>query len=242
MANFRKIKNIAIDTNGVLLNDVYSGAIQRFVEKHGGVYTSALERLVFGSPHVAGGHIMSLACNLPWSAQETIEAFLAEQADYARSHPVRLQPGAEPFLRLLHATGARVTTYGGSAREVVFDRHCEPVRHLLDPELPYVNMGPFRPGMKEIASRFFHCDYDEILFIDDLNRVGEVAQALGSGFIGVAGAMFQREQMQAAGVTHIVDTLEEIDLPMLLEIDEALQRGTLWPARRAAPRHDFATA
>lgn len=66
--------------------------IRTFVERHGGLYTPELEPLALGSPHMAGA-IMSPACNLPWSAMQTIEAFLVEQVEYAARHPIQLAPG-----------------------------------------------------------------------------------------------------------------------------------------------------
>jgi hypothetical protein len=44
--DLRRIRLIAGDTDGVLLNDTYSPAIERFVTKHGGQYTAAVERSV----------------------------------------------------------------------------------------------------------------------------------------------------------------------------------------------------
>ncbi|WHH49971.1 hypothetical protein QFA96_18585 [Pseudomonas sp. Ap32] len=55
MNKLEKIRHFAIDTNGVLLSDVYSTPIRTFVERHGGHYTADLERQILGSPHMAGG-------------------------------------------------------------------------------------------------------------------------------------------------------------------------------------------
>lgn len=228
MKPFKKIKAIAIDTNGVLLKDVYSGAIRQFVEGHGGAYTPDLERMVFGSPHAAGGHIMATACRLPWTSQATIDAFLATQKIYAQSNPVTLNPGAVDFLERMRATGLRVTSYGGSPKEGAFDPCLGVFEHLFDAATPYVNMGAFRPGMKEIASDAMACDPSEIIFIDDLNRVADVCRALGCGFIGMPGAFFQQAQMRDAGVPYIVRSLAEIDLPLLSGIDRSLAEKAFW--------------
>ena len=228
MKPFKKLRAIAIDTNGVLLNDVYSGAIKQFVEQHGGSYTPELERMVFGSPHAAGGHIMATACCLPWTSQETIDAFLAVQKEYAKTMPVSINPGALEFLERMQATGLRITSYGGSPKEVSFAPVLQPYARWFDAETPYVNMGAFRPGMKQIASEAMGCALDEIIFIDDLNRVADVCRSLGCGFIGIPGATYQRRQMVDAGVRYVFDSLASIDRALLDEIDNRLTEQSLW--------------
>ncbi len=228
MKPFKKVKAIAVDTNGVLLKDVYSGAIKQFVERHGGLYTPELERMVFGSPHAAGGHIMATACRLPWTSQETIDAFLAEQKECAKSHPVELSPGAVGFLERMQATGLRITSYGGSAKEVSFDPCLQAYQQLFDAGTPYVNMGAFRPGMKEIAGEAMGCAVDEIIFIDDLNRVADVCRSLGCGFIGIPGATYQQRQMVDSGVKYVLASLDAIDAALLSEVDHRLAENCLW--------------
>jgi len=44
MSKLNKIRLVALDSDGVLLNDTYSPVIERFVTKHGGEYTAAVER------------------------------------------------------------------------------------------------------------------------------------------------------------------------------------------------------
>lgn len=228
MKRFEKVRVIAVDTNGVLLKDVFSGAIKQFVELHGGKYTSELERMVFGSPHAAGGHIMATACHLPWTAQETIDAFLAVQKEYSKLHPVEISPGAIGFLERMSSTGLRITSYGGSPKEISFDPHLKPHQHLFDPVTPYVNMGAFRPGMREIAGEAMACNVDEIIFIDDLNRVADVCRALGCGFIGIPGGNFQHSQMRDSGVRYIVESLESINREFISIIDKHLAEHSMW--------------
>src|SRR2546425_10070188 len=92
MTRLRKIKLVALDSDGVLLNDTYSPVIERFVTKHGGEYTAAVERGVWGSPQLAAGQNMALACRLPWTAKETIAAFFAERGEYLKAHPSEVMP------------------------------------------------------------------------------------------------------------------------------------------------------
>ncbi|WP_051980708.1 HAD family hydrolase [Burkholderia sp. 9120] len=228
MNRFKKIKLIAVDTNGVLLKDTFGITIKRFIESRGGVYTAELERLVLGAPHIAGGHIMALACKLPWTAQETIDAFLAEHKTYTRDDPVVVNPGVGDALALLHDTGVRITTYGGRPEDSMFAEFLHPFRAYFDRDIPYVNIDQIRPGMKEIVKERFGYHFDEVLFIDDLGKVGEVCKTLGCGFIGVPVTDFQRQLMQDAGAAHLVDSLAEVGVELLDRIDNALFNGRFW--------------
>jgi phosphoglycolate phosphatase-like HAD superfamily hydrolase len=227
----RKIKLVALDSDGVLLNDTYSPVIERFVSGHGGEYTAAVERGVWGSPQLAAGQNMALACRLPWSAKETIAAFFAERDEYLKDHPIEVMPGTVELLALLRAAGVRVTCYGGRERRYTFDTHLGHLAGYFDPEIPYVDVNDFRPGTKEIVRDIFGLHFDEVVFVDDINRVAEVARALDTGFIGVPASMphnFQRAEMEATGVHYLVDDVRQIDVDLLVKVDEELAAGTLW--------------
>ncbi|MFF6807461.1 HAD family hydrolase [Streptomyces sp. NPDC012616] len=239
MSTFEKIRLVALDSDGVLLNDTYSPVIERFVRRHGGEYTAAVERGVWGSPQLAAGQNMALACRLPWSARETIDAFFEERDEYLAEHPVEVIDGTAEFLAVLKETGVRVVCYGGRNREYTFDKYLGHLAGFFDSEIPYVDVNDFRPGTKEIA-RIFGYEFDEVLFVDDINRVAEVTKCLGSGFIGVPASMphnFQRAEMETTGVRYMVDDIRQIDAELLAKVDEDLASGALWPgrdARRAA--------
>jgi phosphoglycolate phosphatase-like HAD superfamily hydrolase len=231
MSRLRRIRLVALDSDGVLLNDTYSPVIERFVTKHGGTYTAAVERGVWGSPQLAAGQNMALACKLPWSARETIEAFFAEREEYLKDHPVQVLDGAAELLATLREAGVRVVCYGGRNREYTFDRYLGHLAEFFDPEVPYVDVNDFRPGTKEIVRDVFGYGFDEAVFVDDINRVAEVAKALGTGFIGVPASMphnFQRAEMEAIGVRYLVDDIRQIDAALLEKVDEELAAGTLW--------------
>lgn len=234
MTDLHKIRLIAIDSDGVVLNDTYSPVIERFVTKHGGTYTAAVERGVWGSPQLAAGQNMALACRLPWSAKDTIAAFFRERDEYLKEHPVEVMPGAEQMLAALADTGARLTCYGGRDREYTFDTHLGHLAGYFDRDIPYVNVNDFRPGVTEIVQSIFEYRYDEVLFIDDINRVAEVAKALGTGFIGVPASLphnFQRAEMAETGVRHTVEDIRRIDQTLVSKIDEELAAGTHWQGR-----------
>lgn len=227
----QKIKLVALDSDGVLLNDTYSPVIERFVTKHGGEYTAAVERGVWGSPQLAAGQNMALACRLPWSAKETIAAFFEEREDYLKDHPIEVLPGALELLTMLREAGVRVTCYGGRHRQYTFDTHLGHLAEYFDPEIPYVDVNDIRPGTKEIVRDIFGLRFDEVVFVDDINRVAEVAKALGTGFIGVPASLphnFQRAEMEANGVRYLVDDIRQLDAGMLAKVDEELAAGTLW--------------
>lgn len=233
----KKIRLVALDSDGVLLNDTYSPVIERFVTRHGGEYTAAVERGVWGSPQLAAGQNMALACRLPWSAKDTIAAFFREREEYLKSHPVTVLPGAEELLAMLRDTGVRVTCYGGRNREYTFDRYLGRFAGYFDPDLPYVDVNDVRPGVKEIVEDTFGYRYDEVLFVDDINRVAEVTKALGAGFLGVPASMphnHQRAEMARTGVRHTVDDIRGIDRDLIERIDGELAAGTHW-APAAAP-------
>jgi pyruvate,water dikinase len=227
----KKIRLVALDSDGVLLNDTYSPVIERFVTRHGGSYSAEVERAVWGSPQLAAGQNMALACRLPWSAEETIAAFFRERDEYLTQHPVEVSSGAEQLLETLRRTGVRVTCYGGRNREYTFDRYLGHLAGYFDAQIPYVDVNDFRPGVKEIVRDIFGYEFDEVLFVDDINRVAEVAKALGSGFLGVPASLphnAQREEMLRTGVRYLVDDIRDIDVPLLERIDEELAAGTLW--------------
>ncbi|WP_199199493.1 hypothetical protein [Micromonospora sp. RP3T] len=95
-------------------------------------------------------------------------------------------------------------------------------------------MNDVRPGTKEIVRDIFGYEFDEVVFVDDINRVAEVTRALGAGFIGVPASMphnFQREEMVATGVRHLVDDIRKIDVDLLRTVDQELAAGTHWSGR-----------
>ena len=231
MTELSQIRLVALDTDGVLFNDTYSPVIERFVTRHGGKYTGELERNVWGSPQIAAGQFMALACRLPYSAADVMVDFFAERDRYLEENPVQVAPGAQGLLETLASTGVRVTSYGGRDRSYSFDRFLGHLADYFDDEIPYVDVNPIRPGVKEIVTDLFGYRYDQVLFVDDINRVAEVTKAFGAGFIGVPASMphnFQREQMVETGVRHMVDKIDQIDLELLSRVDRELRDGTLW--------------
>ena len=229
--SLKKIKLFAIDSDGVILNDTYSPAIKIFVESLGVNYSPLIERSVWGSPQVTAGHNLALACKIPYSGEKVINDFFRTRDNYLKEHPVEVIPDIESTLALLHSTGARMTCYGGRNKEYSFDKFLKPFENFFDKKMPYIDINAFRPGMYEIVKEKFDLNFDEVVFIDDINRVAEVCKALGSGFIGVPASMshnFQREEMINTGVKYMVNRFTEITEKLIYEVDEHLVSTTLW--------------
>lgn len=228
MNKLNNIRLVALDLDGVLINDTYSPVIKNFIESHNGVYSAEVERLVWGSPHIAGGHNMSMFCRLPWSAQKTIDVFFEERERYIQTHPVRLEPGVEAFLKMLSQTGVRITSYGGRSKEYAFE-YLSKVKSYFDKEHPYIDTNSIRPGVKEITQDIFKLNFNQVIFIDDINRMAEVCKYYGAGFIGTPVTEYQLRDMQTLGVKHIaINGISEINLQMLKNIDDDLTSNTLW--------------
>lgn len=228
MKKFESIRLIAIDVDGVILNDTYSPAIQSFIEKHGGTYTPELERLVWGSPHIAGGHIMSLACKLPWSAQQTINEFFNHHDSYLDMHPLHILDGVETFLKLINEYNIKITSYGGRTQKYIFDSYMSSLKMYFDKNNPYIDTNSIRPGVMEITKEIFQLEYNQVLFIDDINRMAEVAKYFNAGFAGTPVTRYQARQMQETGVKYIFNGLSEFKEENLLEIDRRLLQNNLW--------------
>ncbi|EFO3921992.1 hypothetical protein DMO93_18900 [Escherichia coli] len=231
MMNLKKIKLFAIDSDGVILNDTYSPAIKIFVESFGVSYSPLIERSVWGSPQVTAGHNLALACKLPYSGEKVIKDFFKTREEYLKKHPVEVLPDIESTLALLSSTGARITCYGGRNKEYSFDRFLKPFEKYFDKEMPYIDINSFRPGVYEIVKEKFNLNFDEVVFIDDINRVAEVCKALGTGFIRVPASMahnYQREEMVRTGVKYMVNRFTDITDKLIHEVDEHLASSDLW--------------
>ncbi|GGS89135.1 MULTISPECIES: HAD family hydrolase [Streptomyces] len=223
----RHLRLIAVNIDGVLLNDTFSPVIHRFVVKRGGTYTAELERAVFSQPRMRAATVLAEPGERP---EDVIEAYFREREQYLAEEPVRLLDGAGALLARLRATGASVVCYGGLAR-AHFDRHLAAYGDCFD-EPGYVCTDSFRPGVREIAEDVFGLRCDQVLFLDDVARVAEAARSRGAAFIGHPTAYphgFQRALMREAGVRHVVGSLDEVDERLLRLVDSEAAEGRSWP-------------
>ncbi|MEU5367279.1 HAD family phosphatase [Streptomyces sp. NPDC005925] len=228
----RHLRLIAVNIDGVLLNDTFSPVIHRLVVRHGGEYTAELERAVLSQPQLRA----AAATGLPGTPEEVVEAYFRERSAYLVDHPVRVMEGAGALLARLRATGARLICYGGLGRSH-FDHHLGSCARYFDGP-GYVCTDAFRPGVREIAEDVFGVRPCHALFIDDVARVAEAARELGAAFIGHPTSYehsFQRELMHRAGVRHLVDSLGQIDERLLRIVDAEAAAGRQWRGAAAAP-------
>ncbi|MFF9778126.1 HAD family hydrolase [Streptomyces sp. NPDC013978] len=226
----RHVRLIAVNIDGVLLNDTFSPVIHRFVVSRGGVYSAELERAVLSQTQLRA----AAALGVPGTPEEVVAEYFQERAEYLMENPVRILDGAGPLLERLRATGASLVCYGGLER-AHYDLHMAPFAAYFDGP-GYVCTDGFRPGIREIAEDVFGLSCDQALFIDDVARVGEVAQTLGAAFIGHPTSYehsFQRQLMHEAGVRHMAGSLDAIDEWLLEAVDAEAAAGALWPS--AAP-------
>jgi len=231
MKKLNKIKLFAIDSDGVLLNDTYSPVIKRFVEMHGGKYDAYVERYVWGSPQITAGHNMALACKLPWSGEKTIAEFFKERELYLEKNPVEVLPDIEKTLKMLHATGAKLVCYGGRNKEYSFDKYLSEYKKYFDLDFPYIDINNIRPGVNEVVKDYFHLDYDEVVFIDDINRVAEVCKEFNAGFIGIPANMehnYQKHEMDETGVQFTCTSFSNITLDMVMELEKMMLLSQYW--------------
>jgi beta-phosphoglucomutase-like phosphatase (HAD superfamily) len=157
-----------------------------------------------------------------------LAAYFEERAAYLAEHPLRLLDGATDLLLRLRGLGLRTVCYGGLDASH-FELHLREQAHLFDAP-GYVCTNDFRPGVRELT-RDLGLRSDQILFIDDVARVGEAAKELGAAFIGHPSDFahgFQGELMRRAGVRHVVGSLDEVDESLLRTLDDEAAAGTVW--------------
>ncbi|MEV1026141.1 HAD family phosphatase [Streptomyces sp. NPDC050264] len=227
----KQLKLAAVNIDGVLLNDTFSPVIHNFIVSRGGEYTADVERSIFSQPQLVGGQGMANAARVPWTAQEAIDVYFQEREEYTREHPVELLDGAVELLRRLRALGLKTVSYGGLDK-AHFDTYLGEHADLFD-EPGYVCTNDFRPGLREITTDVFGLRHDEVLFIDDVARVAEVAKGLDIPFIGHPSSYehsFQPQLMREAGARHIVDSLKAIDEDLLRTLDAEAAAHTVWRA------------
>ncbi|MET9377051.1 HAD family phosphatase [Streptomyces sp. NPDC002992] len=228
MEPLRQITLAAVNIDGVLLNDTFSPVIHRFITSRGGHYDAEVEREIFSQTQLTAAKALGAAAGLSWSPEDVLAAYFEERAAYLAEHPLRLLDGADDLLLRLRGLGLRTVCYGGLDASH-FELHLREQAHLFDAP-GYVCTNDFRPGVREVT-RDLGLRSDQILFIDDVARVGEAAKELGVPFIGHPSDFahgFQGELMRRAGVRHVVRSLDEIDESLLRTLDDEAAAGTVW--------------
>lgn len=232
MTGLKKLRVVALDCDGVLIDDTYLAMIARFVTDHGGVYDAAAERDIVGLRDIVVAEKITRLCDLDQPAEETLKQLWAARQEYLAEHPIRVAAGVQACLEALGELPLRLVCYGGRTREHTFDRHLGDFVALLDPEVPYVSINEHRPGVEHITRTVLGVGFDEIVFVDDVSRVADDARAHGAGFIGFPSSPAharQREFMAAAGVRHFATAPAELTAGLLEIVDEELATSTHWP-------------
>ena len=235
MTELRQVRLVAIDCDGVLINDTYLPVIERFITEHGGEYDDETERSIIGLRDVVVADRMASACGLDQPVADTLAEAWARRERYLREHPIAVTPGAADLLASLRGLGVRVLCYGGRSREHTFDTYLGGLVDLLDPDVPYVGINEHRPGVAHIVRDVIGCEFDQAVFVDDVSGVAQAARAYGVGFIGFpssAAHQRQRRFMTDLGVRHIVDSLAQITPELLARVDAELVASTHWPSPR----------
>ncbi|MEV7832533.1 HAD family phosphatase [Streptomyces subrutilus] len=226
MQPLRHLRLVALNIDGVLLNDTFSPVIHGFITRRGGSYDGDVERRIFSQPRAVAALAMAEAAGVDWSAQRVLEVYFEERAAYLAEHPLHVLDGAEELLHRLRALGLRTVCYGGLGKEH-FDRYLGHLAHLFDGP-GYVCTDAFRPGLREITAEVFGLDHGQALFVDDVARVAQAALDLGAPFIGHPSPFehgFQGQQMRELGVRHLVGSLGEIDERLLRTVDDEAARA-----------------
>ncbi|MFF9221200.1 HAD family hydrolase [Streptomyces viridosporus] len=232
-SGLQQLRLVALNIDGVLLNDTFSPVIHHFVVSRGGRYTAEVERHVFSQPQHRASAYLAHAVPTPMTGPQALRAYFSERDAYLRDHPVRVSDGAIDLVRRVRNLGLRTVCYGGLGREH-FDRFLGPWADLFDGP-GYVCTNDVRPGIREIAQDVFGLPHNQVLFIDDVARVAESARELDVPFIGCPSTFehgFQRQLMDEVGVRHLVKSLHAVDEAMLRIVDAEAAAGTVWAGAR----------
>ena len=228
------IKLIALDLDGPLLVDTFSPLMRQICEKYDVEYSREIESNTFSRNRKDAQVYFRekfreklSAEELNQSYEEMLAMYMELREEYLRNNPHGVRDGVPEFLRMLQGLDMKVVAYGGFPDEYMY-KEMGDLSSLFE---RYICTNDFRPGVKEIVGEIYALDWNQALFVDDVNYVAEHAKALGVPFIGVPSTdpwSWQRLEMEETGVKYICDSVREIDVAMLEEIDRAATTGHVW--------------
>lgn len=221
----RTIKLIAIDIDGILFEDTFSPIMRNFIMKMGLTYTRELERRIFSRPQKEAAEYLSII--LDQDSDTLIKDYFEERKKYIQIHGCKVNEGIPELLNLLASLDVRLIYYGGLTEEKFIDNFKD-FAHYFE---QYICTNNFRPGIKEITKDIYGLEYDQVLFIDDVNTVAEVAKFYNVPFIGIPSNFpwgYQRGDMIATEVKYLLNSVKEIDANLLEKIDYEASIGTIW--------------
>ncbi|MDU5337108.1 HAD family hydrolase [Enterococcus sp.] len=229
----KNIKLIACDIDGVLLEDTFSPILHTLAKKFGYPYTRELERNMFSRPREESLQYVLQnfkidAKKIPVMVQtDLIKYYFEERNNYMSSNPNGLINGVPEFLERISKLGIEMICYGGLPENEIIDDFKPYLKYFTK----YICTNDFRPGIKEITTEFHKLKYSEVLFIDDVNTVAEVAKDLNVPFIGIPADHdwgYQKDDMKRTGVKHIVQSVNDIDVELIMKIDREIEENQLW--------------
>lgn len=228
----KTIKLIAVDIDGILLKDTFSPVLHNFVLKFGTEYTRDLERNLFSRPQQEAARYLSKLVG--HGSATLLEKYFEERQQYLKSNDGGLNEGVPELLELLSHLKVRLVYYGGLPEEEFIDRF-QNYQHYFE---RYICTNHFRPGIQEITKDFYGLEFHQVLFIDDVNTVAEVAKINNVPFIGIPSNFpwgFQRQDMIATKVKYLLNSVKEIDLELLERIDAEASVETIWETGEMIP-------
>lgn len=229
------IKLIAVDVDGPLLVDTFSPIMYKICQNMGAEYTRELERntLSRNREEVAKYLRTALAKYEKTDAEknatneERIQYYFDIRQQYMKENPTGVKAGVPEFLQLLSGLEVRLVCYGGLPKSYMN----EELGALSDYFEDYICTNDFRPGVRTIVQDIYKIQFNEALFIDDVNFVAEHAKSHRVPFIGIPSSepwSWQRKDMEETGVKHILESVSKIDRELLEKIDAEAASGTAW--------------
>lgn len=221
----KTIKLIAVDIDGVLLEDTFSPIIRNFVSKFGVEYSRELERNVFSQSQKNAAAYLSNILGI--NSEAVTKGYFEEREKYINIYGCKINEGVPEFLELLNTLGVRLIYYGGLSEDKIIDDF-KKYTHYFE---RYICTNDFRPGIKEITKDIYGLEFNQVLFMDDVNTVAEVAKMNNVPFIGIPSNFpwgFQRQDMIATKVKYLLNSVKEIDIKLLERIDDEASDGIIW--------------
>lgn len=220
----KNIRLIACDIDGVLLKDTFSPILRGLTLRLGQEYTQEVERNMFSQTREEAMKFVMLKLGIrnKEEAKKIYNMYFEERDKYLELHQSILMEGLDAFLKQMVSTGAKLVCYGGLEEEKIVEEF-KPYLEYFD---QYICTNDFRPGIKEITKDIYSLEYNQVLFIDDVNTVAETAKSLNVPFIGVPSKemwSYQKQDMMKTGVKYMVSSINEIDLTMLQKIDADIE-------------------
>ena len=219
----KNIKMIAVDIDGVLLEDTFSPILYRLAKKYHKTYSQELEVNTFSQNRQEAAIFLKSYFEKDSSLEMMIQEYFEERDRYLNGRNTTINSGVPQFLNMLKALEIPLVCYGGLEEGEIDPSFTVCLSNFQE----YICTNDFRPGLKEIISKY-NLDFTDVLFIDDVAKVALEAKKFDIPFIGVPSSHewgFQKQLMQKAGVKYMVSSIEEITEDYLRLVDEDIN---LW--------------